>query len=121
MCYLGNKAQKQFLVTPADRLGFVPGAVLALVGLASQLEGAAGVAGSHLHASSHLQRQQLRLLNQDGCWRGHRCHWCHSSASPQPVALSSAPPQPVAVSMTLLSQHRHGGYHVEALIAQIYV
>ena len=111
MCYLGNKAQKQFLVTPADRLGFVPGAVLALVGLASQLEGAAGVAGSHLHASSHLRRQQLRLLNQDGCWRGHRCHWCHSSASPQPVA----------VSMTRLSQHRHGGYHVEALIAQIYV
>ncbi len=98
-------------MTAAHRLGFVPGAVLALVGLASQLGGAAGVSASLLQASSHLQQQLVGLLNRYGCWRGHLCHWCHSSASPQPVA----------VSMTLLSQHRHGGCQVEALIAQTYV
>lgn len=63
MCYLGNKAQKQLLVTARHRRDCVPEAVLARVGLASQAGGAAGVPGLHLQASSHLHRQLQGLLN----------------------------------------------------------
>ena len=48
MCYLVNQAQKQFLVTSANKFDLVPGAVLAHAELASQLEGAEGLAGSQL-------------------------------------------------------------------------
>ncbi len=70
MCYLGNKVQKQLLVTARHRRDRVPEAVLGLVRLASQVGGAAGVPGLHLQASSsHLQRQLVGLLNWNGCWR----------------------------------------------------
>ncbi len=52
---LYTRAQLQLLVQATRKVGFVPGAVLELVGFASQLEGAAGVAGSQLQASSHAQ------------------------------------------------------------------
>ena len=45
MCYFVYQAQK-LLVTTVDQDNFVPGAVLACVGLASQLGGAADAAGS---------------------------------------------------------------------------
>lgn len=60
-----HRAQNQ-LVTAEHKVGCVPGAVLACVGLSSRLEGAAGVAASLLHASSHSQRQLLELL-RDVC------------------------------------------------------
>jgi hypothetical protein len=76
MCYLGNKAQKELLVTVEHRRDCVPGAVLALdnVGLASQVGDAAGVPGLLLQSSSHLQRQLQGLLTWNGCWREQPCH-----------------------------------------------
>ncbi len=111
MYHLVNQAQKQLLMTTVHDSDFVPGAVLERVELASQLESAVGWVGYLLQASSHLQRQLEGLWNRHGCWRGHRCHWRHPSASPRPVAMS----------MTLLSQQRHEINHVGALIAQTYV
>ena len=87
MYCLVNPAQKQLLMTAVHDSDFVPGAVLAYVELASQLEGAAGWVGFLLQASSHLQRLLEGVLIWHGCSRGHRCHWCHSSASPQPASL----------------------------------
>ena len=85
MCYLVKGTQKHLVMTAVHNFDFVSGAVLACVGLGSQVGAAAGWSASHLLASSQSCQQvggQLTCLPPTPPACSHKPTFTHDRQRP---------------------------------------